>query len=149
MKKLFRSSYKIICPALRTPFENPNFPHIIIPISYLHNSTKTLYPDSKFDFVFNELAELQSSKPISHGAQSPPGVEVPFDHEIPTKPNESKVQISHSWQEWVDLMECLLKKGYFGGDGNPFGNGELSSKEANAIRTACLNLARDQFSLLR
>ncbi|XVF85431.1 hypothetical protein PTKIN_Ptkin17bG0117600 [Pterospermum kingtungense] len=149
MKKLFRSSNKILYSALKTPFQNHDFPNIIRPISHLHSSTKTLHSDSKFDFVFNELAELQSSKPISHGAQSPSGIGTPFDQERPTKRNESTVQISHPWQEWVDLMECLLKKGYFDGDGNPFENGELGSKEANTIRTACLNFARDRFSLLR
>ncbi|XVE85472.1 hypothetical protein DITRI_Ditri17bG0093300 [Diplodiscus trichospermus] len=149
MKKLFRTSYKILYPALKIHCENPDFPNIFIPTSYLHNSSKTLHPNSELDVVFNELAELQSSKPISHGAQSPSGIEAPSDEEKPTKRNESTVQISHPWQEWMDLMECLLEKGYFDGDGNPFENGELSLKDANTIRTACLNFARDCFSVLR
>ncbi|XWS34444.1 hypothetical protein CRYUN_Cryun21dG0039100 [Craigia yunnanensis] len=149
MTKFFRTSYKILYPALKIHFDNPDFPNIRIPISHLHNSTKMLHPNSKLDVVFNELAELQSSKLISHGAQSPSGIEVPFDQERPTNRHESTVQISHPWQEWVDLMECLLKKGYFDGDGNPFENGKLSVKEGNTIRTACLNFARDRFSLLR
>ncbi|XVE91955.1 hypothetical protein REPUB_Repub01dG0055900 [Reevesia pubescens] len=150
MKKLFRSSYKFLDPALKIHFENPYFPNILIPISYIHKSTKTLHTNSKLDVVFNELDELHSSKlPISHGAHSPSGIDVPLDQDRPTKLNESMVQISHPWQEWVDLMECLLKRGYFDGDGNPFRNDELAFKEANTIRTACLNFARDRFSLLR
>ncbi|XWS22875.1 hypothetical protein CRYUN_Cryun29cG0073600 [Craigia yunnanensis] len=122
MKKLFRTSYRILYPALKMHFENPEFPDILVPISHLHNSTKTLHPNSKLDVVFNELAWLQSSKPVSHGAQSPSGIEVPFHQERPTKRNESTIQISHPWQEWADLMEYLLKRGYFDGDGNPFEN---------------------------
>ncbi|CAK7326800.1 unnamed protein product [Dovyalis caffra] len=62
---------------------------------------------------------------------------------------ESTVQISHPWPEWVDLMELLLKKGYFEPGGNPFKNEELGSKDVNCIRTACLNFARDRFGLIR
>ncbi|XP_007045253.2 PREDICTED: uncharacterized protein LOC18609865 isoform X1 [Theobroma cacao] len=149
MKKLFGASYKFLYPALKTHFENPEFPNILIPISYIHNSTNTLCPNSKLDVVFDELDELQSSKSIPHSAQSPSGIDVPFDQRRPTKRNESTVLISHPWQEWVDLMEFLLKRGYFDGDGNPFENGELGLKEANSIRTACLNFARDRFSLIR
>ncbi|GAV64798.1 zf-RanBP domain-containing protein, partial [Cephalotus follicularis] len=46
-------------------------------------------------------------------------------------------------------MEFLLKRGYFDGDGNPFERGELGFKEANGIRTACLNFSRDRYSLIR
>lgn len=48
-------------------------------------------------------------------------------------------------------MECLIKRGYFNADGNPFNkqNEELGSKEANCIRTACLNFGRDRYSLIR
>ncbi|OMO60679.1 Zinc finger, RanBP2-type [Corchorus capsularis] len=149
MNKLFRASFNLLNPALRIQFENPELSKFLIPISHFHSSTKILHPDSKLSVVFNELDELQSSAPVPNGAQSPPGVELPFDKRMPSKRNESTVQISHPWQEWVDLMECLLKRGYFDGDGNPFENGELGSKEANSIRTACLNFARDQFSLIR
>ncbi|KAI5394545.1 zinc finger protein VAR3, chloroplastic [Lathyrus oleraceus] len=58
-------------------------------------------------------------------------------------------QISHPWPEWVDLMECLLKKGHFHAEGNPFLNPCLGSKESNLIRTACLNFGRDHSHLLR
>ncbi|KAK5842394.1 zinc finger protein VAR3, chloroplastic-like [Gossypium arboreum] len=148
MKKLFRSSYnEFMYTALKIHFQKFGFP--LVPISYVHNFTRTLHSNSKFDVVLNELAELHPPKPSSHAAQSPSGMDVPFDHERPTKRNESAVQISHPWQEWVDLMECLLRRGYFDGDGNPFENGQLGSKEANSIRTACLNFARDRFSLIR
>lgn len=58
-------------------------------------------------------------------------------------------QISHPWSEWVDLMECLIKKGHFNAEGNPFLNPHLGSKECNLIRTACLNFGRDHSHLLR
>ncbi|CAH2066610.1 unnamed protein product [Thlaspi arvense] len=50
---------------------------------------------------------------------------------------------SHPWPEWVDLMGMLVKKGYFGEGVN------MSSKESNQIRTACLNFARHRFTLVR
>ncbi|KAJ6312723.1 hypothetical protein OIU77_014281 [Salix suchowensis] len=62
---------------------------------------------------------------------------------------ESTVQISHPWPEWVDLMELLLRRGYFEADGNPVGNKELGSKDVGCIRTACLNFARDRSGLIR
>lgn len=61
----------------------------------------------------------------------------------------SRVQISHSWPEWVELMEKLLKGGYFHQIGHPFGRAEMGPKEVNQIRTACLNFARHRFHLIR
>jgi hypothetical protein len=58
-------------------------------------------------------------------------------------------QISHPWPEWVDLMECLIKKGHFHAEGNPFENPHLGAKESNLIRTACLNFGRDHSHILR
>lgn len=58
-------------------------------------------------------------------------------------------QISHPWPEWVDLMECLIKKGHFHAEGNPFENPHLGIKESNLIRTACLNFGRDHSHILR
>lgn len=47
-------------------------------------------------------------------------------------------------------MAFLSTKGYLEeGGGNPFQNGEMGVKEANRIRTACLNFARDRFDLIR
>lgn len=47
-------------------------------------------------------------------------------------------------------MERLLKNGYFDEIGNPFANkGVSGNKEANLIRTACLNFARDNYQLIR
>lgn len=67
----------------------------------------------------------------------------------PPKESDSGV-ISHPWPEWVDLMEKLLKNGYFAGVSNPcLRNNELGNKDSNQIRTACMNFARDQFDLER
>lgn len=57
-------------------------------------------------------------------------------------------RILHPWPEWMELMEHLLKKGYFEGQDCPLRNRELSSKESNQIRTAFLNFARDRFYLV-
>ncbi|KAI3946481.1 hypothetical protein MKX01_017697 [Papaver californicum] len=58
--------------------------------------------------------------------------------------------ISHPWPEWVNLMDHLLKKGYFyERDEYPFGQNEMSSKDSNLIRTACLNFGRDRFDVIR
>lgn len=62
---------------------------------------------------------------------------------------EPEFQISHPWPEWVDLMECLVNKGHFHAEGNPFRNPDLGTKESNLIRTACLNFGRDNSHLLR
>ncbi|XP_019059027.1 PREDICTED: zinc finger protein VAR3, chloroplastic isoform X2 [Tarenaya hassleriana] len=50
--------------------------------------------------------------------------------------------ILHPWPEWSELMELLLKKGYFGEAGS-------ASKGSNRIRTSCLNFARHHFDLVR
>ncbi|XP_055820054.1 uncharacterized protein LOC129888991 isoform X1 [Solanum dulcamara] len=67
-----------------------------------------------------------------------------------TKQNEeaefSRKPSSGIWPEWVNLMEKLLKSGYFEGVGNPFENAEM---DTNQIRTACLNFARDRIDLIR
>nr|GMD72548.1 zinc finger protein VAR3, chloroplastic-like [Ipomoea batatas] len=68
-----------------------------------------------------------------------------------SRPTESDSGvISHPYPEWVDLMETLLKNGYFASVGSPcLRNNELGNKDSNEIRTACLNFARDQFGLVR
>ncbi|KAI9071553.1 hypothetical protein K1719_046486 [Acacia pycnantha] len=110
----------------------------------------TLAPDSKLEYILNEAEEFQSLKPMNGSSWHSVSDSKDFsDKDIPEKNELSAVQISHPWPEWVDLMECLMKRGYFDAEGNPFRSGELSSKESNIIRTACLNFGRDQFDLLR
>ncbi|KAH7570892.1 hypothetical protein ACOSP7_019421 [Xanthoceras sorbifolium] len=146
MHKLFRTSHRYLYSNLK-----PN-PEFLTPISHLHSPTKALDPNSKIGFIVNELEDLQSSKPSNQrNAKSSSETKEMSDSIGPGDGNESTVQISHPWPEWVDLMECLMKSGYFDADGNPFDNksNELGSKEANCIRTACLNFARDRYSLIR
>ncbi|XP_054823085.1 uncharacterized protein LOC129321377 isoform X2 [Prosopis cineraria] len=120
------------------------------PISLFHSLTKILAPDSKLEYILNEVEELQSSKPTNGSLwQSASDSDDFSDKDVPEKQNLSAVQISHPWPEWVDLMECLMRRGYFDADGNPFRSGELGSRESNIIRTACLNFGRDRFDLLR
>ncbi|KAK3035607.1 hypothetical protein RJ639_033199 [Escallonia herrerae] len=124
-------------------------PHFHLAISHLHGrSSKAPITNPAIEFILNEVQEIQSSKdPTANTAQNarPPDPTHPM--ELPT------ALISHPWPEWVGLMEQLLKAGYFeetgNGNGNPFQNGEIGSKDMNHIRTACLNFARDRFDLMR
>ncbi|KAL5568907.1 hypothetical protein UlMin_025482 [Ulmus minor] len=138
MYKLFKTSHGCLFPNLTNHFKNFKlFAHV----SHLHDCR-----DRKLGFIVKEVEELQSLKPIS-GFN-----ELESDSEVPdslAKAEDSVVQISHPWPEWVDLMECLFKRGYFEGDGNLFRNGELGLKESKCIRTACLNFARDRYNIIR
>ncbi|KAL3635948.1 hypothetical protein CASFOL_020495 [Castilleja foliolosa] len=126
---------------IKSQFQNPKFN---LPISHIHNQSSknpSLY-NPAIQFILDEVKETQSSKPIFN----PP---VQNDEERDSV--SSKIQISHPWSEWVGLMERLSKDGYFDEIGNPFAspNRELGNKEANLIRTASLNFARDHYQLIR
>lgn len=139
----------ILSSEVRTHFKAPKF---LSQISQFHSHKETLAPNPKLDFIVNEVREIQSSKdskPTNIITQLAPDVGEPPEQGGPASGECCAVQISHPWQEWVELMECLLKRGYFDGDENPFRNGEVGPKESNRIRTACLNFARDRSSLLR
>lgn len=141
MHKLFKTSHEFYNIVKKKPkFLTPNL--------HFHNSTQNLHSDSRLGFVCNELEELQSSNP---NAKSSLQTQELSSFSERNKALESTVQISHPWPEWVDLMECLLRKGYFDGNENPFNSksDEMGSKVANSIRTACLNFARDRYSLIR
>ncbi|XP_057777542.1 uncharacterized protein LOC130996056 [Salvia miltiorrhiza] len=134
---------------LKSQLQNPKI--------YSHGSV-THYPTCQnrsiynpaIQFVLNEVQEFQSSKTQrSHPVQKE-GEEVSSPQKQQQQAVLPSTQISHPWREWVDLMEKLLKNGYFDEIGNPFANkGEVGGKEANLIRTACLNFARDQYQLIR
>ncbi|EXC16426.1 Zinc finger protein [Morus notabilis] len=141
MHRLFQTSHGYLSSTLRNYFNNSK---ILSPISRFHGRSKNPGSNPKLDFVLGEVEELQSSKPETGVAQSEPEPESESESD-----DERSVQISHPWPEWVDLMECLLKRGYFDGDGNPFRNGEMGHKESKWIRTACLNFARDRYDLIR
>lgn len=116
-------------------------PRTSLPTSLFHSAPNTLAPASKLNIVCNEVDEEPEWKWRTKEEEE----EYSFvDNE------ESAVQISHPWPEWVELMKCLIKRGHFdGAEGYPFGNNDLGAKESNVIRTACLNFGRDQFDLLR
>ncbi|XP_050373687.1 zinc finger protein VAR3, chloroplastic-like [Argentina anserina] len=136
MHKLLKTSHAILYPILLKS------PKSLIPISQFHTSSKTLAPNPKLQFVVNQLQELRSSNELLSASDSdePSGS---------ANVEDCAVQISHPWREWVDLMELLLRRGYFQGEENPFRNGQVGPKESNRIRTACLNFARDRSGLLR
>lgn len=115
---------------------NPN-------LKYHLKSYKVSFPI----YIFQSLAKAHLS--TNGFSQSASEFEDLSDQDVPKKGELSAFQISHPWPEWVDLMECLMKRGYFDAEGNPFRSTEIGSKESNLIRTACLNFGRDRFDLLR
>lgn len=131
---------------LKSQLQNPKF---YLPISFTHNppsQNRSVY-NPAIQFILNEAQEFQSSK-----TQCNFPVQKEEEELSPQKLHGvlSSIQISHPWREWVDLMEKLLKNGYFDEIGNPFANdGEVGNKQANLIRTASLNFARDQYQLIR
>ncbi|KAG4397361.1 hypothetical protein AAZX31_10G119000 [Glycine max] len=60
------------------------------------------------------------------------------------------LELAHPWPEWVQLMKCLLYKGYFcREEGKMLCNAGMGMKDFDVIRTVCLNFGRDHFHLLR
>ncbi|KAJ6324306.1 hypothetical protein OIU76_011582 [Salix suchowensis] len=142
MHKLFQFRHEYLSFSIKSCNKYPKF---LLPISHLHSFSKT----QDLDFLLGEVEVLDSSKPANQKNQLPSKTKEPSDDSQPSERMESTVQISHPWPEWVDLMELLLRRGYFEADGNPVGNKELGSKDVGCIRTACLNFARDRSGLIR
>jgi hypothetical protein len=142
MHKLFQVSHGRLYSPIRNRFRDSSS-------LLFHTSTKTPGPKSKLDFIVNEVEELQYSQPTNKITQPAPETGDSSGVTCPTVAERTTVQISHPWPEWVDLMECLLKRGYIEGDGYPFRNCDLGAKGSNHIRTACLNFARDRYDLIR
>ncbi|XP_062110191.1 uncharacterized protein LOC133822011 [Humulus lupulus] len=143
MYQLFQTNNGYLCSTLRNHFR---ILKICSPISQFHDVSENHGLNPKLDFVLGEIKEIQSSKPVTGVTQSESDSD---DARILTKEENVSFEILHPWPEWVDLMECLLKRGYFEGDGNPFRNGQVGHRESKFIRTACLNFARDHFNLIR
>ncbi|GER29809.1 zinc finger Ran-binding family protein [Striga asiatica] len=115
-------------------------PKLSSPIPQIHNYT------SKIQFVLDEARESHSSKTRF---DSPVWNEGQESFAQKHKAASSGIQVWHPWNEWVDFMKRLLRDGYFDEVGNPFEPArELGSKEANLIRTASLNFARDNYHLI-
>ncbi|KAL3501963.1 hypothetical protein ACH5RR_036412 [Cinchona calisaya] len=140
MLKLWRSKTNLL--------KNPK---LYIPISHLHNkptSKPSRFSNPAIDFILNEAT--QELNPSKSSPSNPPAPQKSLaENEEKEGPISSKVQISHPWPEWVELMEKLVKGGYFDQIGHPFGSNEMASKDFNQIRTACLNFARDRFDITR
>ena len=142
MHKLFQFRHEYLSFSIKSCNKNPKF---LLPISHLHSFSKT----HDLDFLLGEVEVLDFSRPTNQKNQLPSITNEPSDDSQPSERMESTVQISHPWPEWVDLMELLLRRGYFEADGSPVGNKELGSKDVGCIRTACLNFAQDQSGLIR
>ncbi|XP_041013313.1 zinc finger protein VAR3, chloroplastic-like [Juglans microcarpa x Juglans regia] len=147
MHKLSPSGCGHLCSSLRNFFKGHK---TLSSITLFSTCAETVGPKSKLEFIINEVEELQCSKSTTQITQTAPETENSSILSLSTKPERMSVQISHPWPEWVDLMECLLKRGCIEGGRAPFGIGEAGdAKERNLIRTACLNFARDRYDLIR
>ncbi|KAJ8770254.1 hypothetical protein K2173_012696 [Erythroxylum novogranatense] len=146
MHILFCYRNRNLCSILTSHWKSSKFD---LPISEIRIFSKALFPKSKFESLYSEAEVLYSSKPTHQTTQQWSKTEKSPIQREPTKVNEPRIQISHPWPEWIDFMEVLLKRGYLEGDGNPLRSGELSSKEVNVVRTACLNFARDRPGSIR
>ncbi|KAK1413716.1 hypothetical protein QVD17_35494 [Tagetes erecta] len=116
---------------------------------HIHTRNKTLISNPAIDFILDNFQDFQSSSSSSSSTH------LNNPTQLATKPTESNdpvsssVQVSHQWPEWIELMEKLMKFGYFDGVKYPFRSGELiDGKSCNQIRTACLNFARDRPGLM-
>ncbi|XP_042018895.1 uncharacterized protein LOC121766694 [Salvia splendens] len=141
---LFAAMLKSCIKTVKIQFLNPRI-YSAASVSHYSSSPNRSAYNLAVQFVLNEAQECQSSK-----IQRNYPVHEEEEEESSQQPALPCSQISHPWPEWMDLMEKLLKNGYFDEIGNPFANnGQVGSKEANWIRTACLNFARDRYQLIR
>ncbi|KAL2462839.1 Uncharacterized protein Fot_54076 [Forsythia ovata] len=110
-------------------------PNLYPCISLLHSppSKKSLPSNPAIQLILDEAQDFGISKPSSSSFQT--NLSVNNGKEILPHKNcgdTSKIQISHPWPEWVDLMEKQLKNEYFKGIGDTFGSKcKMGTKEAN------------------
>ncbi|KAJ6809563.1 E3 SUMO-protein ligase RanBP2 [Iris pallida] len=99
------------------------------------------FSDARLSFLRDELESLRPSSPVT--AQEV--VEAPGRESRDNQRSRAaaEVEISHPWPEWNELMERVVRRGYM----------ELDAldgpKNANRVRTACLNFARDRSGIIR
>lgn len=148
----FRDMFKFLNPKAKTILQ-PLKTSIRIIVSGVHNrpiSNRNPLSNPAIDFILNEVApEFEPSKPSSSSSAVH---RKPQEYVVKKNPEAevlSGVIVSHPWPEWVELMEKLIKGGYFDGIGHPFDRAEMAYKDVNLIRTACLNFARRQPDLIR
>ncbi|RAL41837.1 hypothetical protein DM860_009019 [Cuscuta australis] len=121
-------------------FQAPKIPKSGNPTSRFHCVTRTSNP--AIQLILDEAGEDNQSSQEPIRRPSPGNGKIPGCRE-----SGSDIQnASHPWPEWVDMIEELVKNGYFPGDGNPF---PRNDEPRNQIRTACLKFARDKFDLVR
>lgn len=94
--------------------------------------------DARLTFIQEEIQGLRSLSPVTAG--EPPTREAAKGE---AAASSRRVEISHRWPEWAELMEILFIKGYL--DPAAF----EGPSNSNLIRTASLNFARDRSDLIR
>ncbi|OEL19052.1 Zinc finger protein VAR3, chloroplastic [Dichanthelium oligosanthes] len=109
-------------------------------------------PDPRLAFLRSELDDLDLSPshkppPLPPPSEQCQATEEPRNGLARVGGAPAAVDIAHPWPEWVALMELLLRRGHV--DPSAFAAGSPSSKDANAVRTACLRFGRERPELIR
>ncbi|PSS13368.1 Zinc finger protein [Actinidia chinensis var. chinensis] len=125
MLRLFRTSHRYLFQTSKYP----NNSNSLIPMHHqLHIPPKTQrIPDS----VSNELPSPNTFQQLARESGQ---------HFDQTSSMKRETCMVHPWPEWVEWMQHLYKNGYLE---------EKEELDANRIRTACLNFARDRAHLIR
>ncbi|ERM99580.1 uncharacterized protein LOC18427615 isoform X1 [Amborella trichopoda] len=110
---------------------------------------------SNLGLVLNEVADIQA---IKRSGQEEEEDEDDLEEvkgligDFPFEANRV-AEISRLWPEWLELMDLLYEKGYImgnsGSNKNEFGDSKNVFGDSNRVRTACLNLARDRYDIMR
>ncbi|KXG37731.1 hypothetical protein SORBI_3001G116800 [Sorghum bicolor] len=109
-------------------------------------------PDPRLAFLRSEVDDLDLSPSHKPSPRPPHREECQVLEELRSGlaragDAPAAVDIAHPWPEWVALMELLLRRGHV--DPSAFASASLSSKDANAVRTACLQFGRQRPELIR
>lgn len=150
---MYKFLYRIRISFLSNSKIEFQYSECLSPISLHPSFSKTLASYTKLEYRVDEFEEckptISTKEDDQFGTQFDKLSDAVQSLDKFTARESRDFRILHPWPEWVELMEYLLKKGYFGGQDCLLRNRELSSKESNQIRTACLNFARDRFDLVR
>lgn len=118
---------------------------------FSHHSARP-QPDPRFAFLCSEVDNLDLSSSHKPSPRPPHREQFQVLEELRSDlalagDAPAAVAIAHPWPEWISLMEHLLRQGHV--DPSTFAAASLSSKDANAVRTACLRFGRQRPELIR
>lgn len=113
--------------------------------------------DPKLGFVVNHTQNLQSHITEHTVSQHLEEEDNDSPEEARGAGFDSKVEIQHTWPEWISLMERLVENNYFESKASSDEDDEDEEgsntsgmfKDLNRVRNACLNFGRDRFDIIR